>query len=267
MMQSRRIFHQLARDTRIMARLHELNQQVEWQQLLEEMDPDARRRAEACRAEYEARREVTPVRQSYRDAVAPVLADLAESGFPVRTIDDLKQHRVSYGDAVPILVRWLSLTDDPDVKLTITHALNVPWRRREVTRALVSEFKRVADSRSYLKWALGDTLATVFDSSSGDDILDLVQDRRHGRARQMLVGRLGKLRDPRVIDVLIDLLGDDDVVLHALTAIGRRRAQEARARVTLLLDNPNRTVRRAAHQVLTRLDEALPREGDRQLYP
>ena len=71
----------------------------------------------------------------------------------------------------------------------------------------------------------------------------------------MVVVGLGKLTDPRVVDVLIGLLDDDDVVGHAVMALGRLKAKTARSPIESLLRHPNTWIRKEAKRALARIDK------------
>ena len=44
---------------------------------------------------------------------ALVLADLAVIGYPAPSLSDLAQSGLRYRDAIPILLHWLKVVDDP----------------------------------------------------------------------------------------------------------------------------------------------------------
>jgi hypothetical protein len=125
-----------------------------------------------------------------------------------------------YEAAAPILVRWLPQVRDPVEKEVLARSLTgVKTARSEAARAIVAEFRNADLNAETEKWAYGNALATLADAESADDLLDLVRDRRHGRARQMLCDALKRTRDPRAPDALIELIDDDDVSGHAISAL------------------------------------------------
>jgi HEAT repeat protein len=125
--------------------------------------------------------------------------------------------------AAPILVDWLPRVDDPQLKLVIVSSLaGQKAARGEGARRLVGDFRRPEyHDKAALRWAIGDTLATIAGPGDADGIIDLLRDRSGGRARQMLCDALVRTRDPRRVDVLIDLIADDDVAGHAISALRR----------------------------------------------
>jgi len=70
----------------------------------------------------------------------------------------------------------------------------------------------------------------------------------------MLVIALGKMKNPHAVDLLIELLGDDEVVGHALAALGKRRDQKARPCIERLLNHPKAWVRGEAKKAIAKLN-------------
>ena len=135
-------------------------------------------------------------------------------------------------------------------------ALSVPAARPGAAPALVEEFRRASDpSETGLGWVVGNALSVVADDSVFDEIAALAQDPGYGKARQMIVLGLGRSKDPRAVQLLVGLLGDDDVVAHAVMALRRLRPHGVRPAVEPLVDHPQALVRREAKKALDRLPE------------
>jgi hypothetical protein len=216
-----------------------------------EQDPDFVARNEQRKREQEENI------KEYRQAAAPVLAALSEIGFNVDSIGDLRRMRIKYERAVPVLLQWLPEITDPRVKEDIVRTLSVPWAQPCAARPLINEFERVADpTGTDLRWAIGNALEVVADESVLDELLRLAADRRYGRAREMVVLGLGKMKDPRAVNVLIDLLFDEEVAGHAVMALGKLRATAARTHVERFLNHPKTWVRKEAKKALASIDKA-----------
>ena len=198
-------------------------------------------------------------------AVSPVgggspralLAELAEAGFPVASLTELRTSGLRYRAAVPVLLRWLPLTSDRQVKEDLVRALSVPWARPVAARPLIDEFEgvdeRVDPAGTGLRWAIGNALSIVADDSVFDELVRLVQDRTCGKARQMVVVGLGRSKRPEVVPVLIRLLDDDDVSGHAVKALAKLGAEEARPALERMVSDPRSWVRNEAKKALVRL--------------
>lgn len=206
----------------------------------------------------------------HKRASTPVLEELARAGFEVEGIADLyqlKSNYMKYKGAIPILLRWLPRLSHVAVKEEVVRALTDKQAKPVAAAILIEEFRRADSSWQSYKWAIGNALSVVADESTRQDIIELVKDRRHGRARERLAVALGNIRDAPV-DVLIDLLNDDEIAGHALMALGKLRAQKARPHIQRFLRASQTWIRNEAKRALAKLDKAnknkLPalEEGD-----
>lgn len=234
-------------------------------------------------------RAMSGVRDELRRAGVPI-----ETGHNLTHSAKLWDRR-SFAAALPILLRWLPLVDDRWGKEDIIRALADRRARPQAADALIEEFQRLPISETHprvreiqvrlgqrgvkgaeisrlveehgnlphdpwaaIKWAIGDALSEVADSSVGQDIIELALDRRHGTARQMIVVALGNLRQPQAVDTAIKLLRDDEVAGHAVIALGNLRAQEARSHVEQLLTHPKAWIRHQARKALAKIARANP---------
>ena len=189
-----------------------------------------------------------------REAARPVLADLAAIGIEIQALADLPG-RGNYREAIPVLVKWLPQIEDVAIKTGIVRALTVPWATAAVPM-LVREFRREGEVPPSLRWAIGNALEVLASDQIADEMMQIAVDQRYGTARQMVVLGLGKLKNPRVVDVLLGLLQDEDVVGHAVDALGALRAQQARGRLEQLLSHPKAWVRKEAKKALAKIDKA-----------
>ena len=124
--------------------------------------------------------------------------------------------------AAPILIQWLPRAQTPLIKERIVRSLTGEKAATpDALRPLVSEFRQAADEERALKWAIGNALATLADDSIADDLVELARDRRHGRSREMLMDALARTKDERALDALVELVDDDDVAGHAISALRR----------------------------------------------
>lgn len=186
-----------------------------------------------------------------------VLADLALAGYEFDSLDDLRHSGVRYRSAVPVLLKWLPLVSDLEVKAKIARALSVPWARPTAAHALIDEFK-AADAEidpegTGYRWVVGNALEVVGDDSVFGELSGLALDRGYGKARQMVVLGLGRSKDPRALGVLVELLDDDDVSGHAVRALGKLGEPAARPAIESMLTSSSPWVRREAKKALARL--------------
>jgi len=192
--------------------------------------------------------------QQHRLVALPIMEELQQAGFPFESLDELRRSGIVYKAAVPILLKWLSLISDVGVQESIVRALSVPWAKPKAAVPLIALFLDASTGSSGLKWAVGNALEVVADESVFDQLCELARDRRHGTARQMIVLALRKAKNPRAVDVLIELLEDDEVSGHALSSLSKLKTEKARPHIERFLDDPRAWVRREATRALARLD-------------
>jgi len=187
----------------------------------------------------------------------PILRELCAQGFRVEWISDLYNKRLDYRTAIPILLSWLGRTQNLDLKDGIVRALSVKWARPSAIGPLIEEYRRAPPyQQTNYKWVVGNALSVVADDSVFDEVVELVRDPGHGRAREMLAVALGNMKNPRAVDVLVELLGDEEVAGHALMALGKLKAKQARPRVERFLTHPKTWVRTEAKRALAKIDKA-----------
>ncbi len=197
-------------------------------------------------------------RARYDSDAAGIIQELRRAGFDVAGVGDLYNRKLSYKSAIPILVSWLPRVANPIVKEDIVRALSVKWARATAApKLLVTEFERAEDpTGAGLRWAIGNALEVLANDDIADDLIRLATDRRYGKAREMVVLGLGKLKDGRVTGVLLNLLEDDEVVGHAVMALGKLQAKTARSRIEPLLSHPKPWVRKEVKKALASIDKA-----------
>lgn len=206
----------------------------------------------------EARREA--LRAEAEAASAPVLVELLQRGFIVESIDDLRTRGVNYKEAVPVLLKWLSKVKNDNVKESIVRALSVPWARPVAAAPLIKEFRAATDQKgSGIKWAIANALSIVANDSVIEDIINLVQDKQHGKSREMLALALANMRRERVLPVLNELLEDEQVTGHAVIALGKLKAQSARHLIESFLQHKEAWVRKEAKKALAKIDKESER--------
>jgi len=181
-----------------------------------------------------------------------LLTRLAELGSPCRSLDALRTSGHRYSEAIPLLVQWLPLLDDPAEQEALVRTLSVPWARNsEVARALIREFAKA--SQRPLRWAIGNALEVTATAAEADVLLPLVRNPSFGTARQMVVRALGRVGGQSAVPVLLELLSDEETVGHAAWALGKLRATKATSQLNAMRDHPigwvRRTVARSLRQI------------------
>lgn len=193
--------------------------------------------------------------ENYGASAAGVLADLAAVGFDVQSIGDLRRLNTPYHDAVPVLMHWLPRIRNDAVREDIIRTLSVPWAT-DAAPLLVTEFEQADDtSGTGFRWLVANALEVLANDDIAEHLIRMATESRFGKAREMIVLGLAKLKDPRVPSVLTELLSDVDVVGHAVIALGKLRVNTARSHIEPLLHHPQPWVRREAKRALANIDK------------
>lgn len=188
--------------------------------------------------------------------MSALLSELAEAGYPVASVSDLRNSGLRYAPAVAVLLKWLPKVPREE-KEEIVRALSVPWARSQALDPLIAMFK--ADPvpsdpmGESLRWAVGNALEVFWDDSRFDELVALTMDQRYGNARQMVVLGLGRSKVPEAVDVLIKRLDDPAVSGHAVKALGKLRDPRARAGLESMTRDGRTWVRKAAEKALSKL--------------
>jgi hypothetical protein len=220
---------------------------------------EAERQREAAASEF--RRSAEPLKASLRAAGLP------DAGFGTfvspRGAEYFGRPEFDHQRSVPILLDWLPRVDDPRVKEAIVRHLSTKYAKPVAARPLIEEFRRSPVEQHALNWAIGNALAVVAGNDVLAELLELAQDPSHGPARQMIVLRLGRApKRPEIAEALIRLVEDEDVALHAMSAL-RQQLGPAGARPYLerLKDHPSERIRGHAAKELKKVDRVLAKKS------
>lgn len=188
-----------------------------------------------------------------REEMVPLIRDLARSGWKVESLDDLRRSGLQYDSAIPVILKWLPRLRLPTNKESAVRTLSVPWAGEETLATFVSLFRELLPEESLLKWAVGNGIEVLACDRFFADLASLVTDRSHGRAREMVVLALGKIKSDSAERLLIEMLDDDDVCGHAVIALGKLRSRAAEGKIRTLLNHPRAWIRREARKAIDRI--------------
>ena len=215
--------------------------------------------------------------EKYLEAAQPLLQELADAGFPVETLDDLRHRGKSWEAAIPVLSRWLLKVDDLNLKESVVRCLSVPWSKDGAIAALIEEFRKYAvvpqppniwvgkqlrrysdeeqrNARAWsVAWAIGNALSIANINGFENQIIELSKSTKYGMARQMLVLGLGRIRSKEAESTALALLKDEDVRLHAIIALGKMKSRRAVPALEALRCDKEPTVRREVRRALAQI--------------
>ncbi|EGD40659.1 hypothetical protein NBCG_05083 [Nocardioidaceae bacterium Broad-1] len=191
-----------------------------------------------------------------------VLDRLAEVGYPLASLHELRESGTRYKSAVPVLVDALTTTEDLGELEAIVRALSVPWAKKEALAPLIDRFRSLpatGDQRvESVRWVIGNAIEVLWDDALYDDLVGILSDRRYGRAREMIAEGARKSKRPEIVDTLVSLLTDPDVNGHAVRALARIKVPITGARPGLeaMLKDNRAWVRTSTVRALAKVAES-----------
>lgn len=190
-----------------------------------------------------------------RDPDSVLLAfkqELLDLGFRFEVLNQAESFMAKHTDIIlPIVIKYYKmakLKSEKQYLLTWFHHKGL----EEVVPMLLEEY--YSDNPDVDRWAVGDRLYQIRAKKYIDDYLKIISDASYGRNRQMVILLLGKLKAERAIPVLIDLLEDEEVRLHAIAALGDFKREEFRPYFERFQNSKHPGWRKYAKAALKKLD-------------
>jgi HEAT repeat protein len=208
---------------------------------------------------------VTNRRQLYAESAAGILADLAQCGFEVQSVGELRQLGLKYQVAVPVLLDWIPRVSYLPLVEDIVRTLSVGFAKKEALPVFLHLFRhppavedRMRPSTSqpaeeHIRWVIGNGLGIFACPAVSDELISLAKTREYGDARSQIVLNLPKVKSADVPRVLLGLLDDPTVASSAIEALGKMKFVEAREQIERLLDHSDSNVRLQAKKALKRI--------------
>ena len=111
------------------------------------------------------------------------------------------------------------------------------------------------------RWFISDTIYTIRSKKYINEYIKMISNPRFGRNRQLIVLLLGRFKEESAIPVLIQLLEDEDVRLHAISALGDFKREEYRPCFERFKDSKHPGWRKYARAAIKKLDTQAARQG------
>lgn len=190
-----------------------------------------------------------------------IVSALRDAGIVIDDVNGLGQKTFEIRRAAPVLFALLDRLSSDHSRDTIIRSFARKEAQGIAAKRMVHEFRVMrselgkSSAKMSFAWSVGNTLEQVADDSVADDMIEFAQDKQYGRARQMVALGMARLKDPRVPDVLISLLDDQDIQGHVVMALGKLRSQKAREHIEPFLHHPQTWIRNAAKTALRQIDK------------
>lgn len=113
------------------------------------------------------------------------------------------------------------------------------------------------------KWFISDVLYQIRSEKYEETYINIISEHEFGQNRQMIILLVGKLKIEKAIPILIKLLDDETVRIHAISALSDFQKKELQYYFENFINSKNPTVRKYAKNALKKLIDIRP--GDNSL--
>lgn len=188
--------------------------------------------------------------------IPPFVKELRVLGFEFETANQavglLPKHKKAI---VPVAVKYYRLAKElekPNEQNYFLRFLHIKGLDDVVPMLLEDYYSEKTEDLT--RWFISDCIYQIRARNFVKEYLDIVSSRKFGQNRQMIVLLLGKLKEESAVPVLIDLLEDEDVRLHAICALGQFKREEFRCYFERFQDSAHPGWRKYARSAIKKLD-------------
>ncbi len=189
---------------------------------------------------------------------------LKRAGIELESAHDLyllasSRDRAPIRKAIPILVDILPSLETSPLKSRVARTLAAKECKEITAKPLVSELQGlrqdIEDEAPYAKrlgWVIADALADVATEDVYDEIRNMIKDQRFGKAREMLPFALARIKKRRkeTVSALTNILHDNEVAAHAISALAKLKATESLNQIKVCLGSTKHLVRKEAQKAV-----------------
>lgn len=188
-----------------------------------------------------------------------IVMELRNAGFKISDLFDLINFKQTEFGYINILLNLLDSekVTDPIMKDGIIRAITVKKAKGIAEKKLLEYYNSLTTKREkeLIGWSIGNWFEHLYSDSYFDQIKKISTDKNNGMSRQMFVMAIGKTKKhkPEAEKLLLDLTFDKEVVLHAISSLGKLKSKESIERLTELANDKNKTIKKEANKVLKKI--------------
>lgn len=178
-----------------------------------------------------------------------LIESLRSVGLRIDATWELREIKIPYPLAIPILLSHLNKSYSPTIRSGIIDGLSKKWAKDEVWDAIVAAYRiepnlsRVAPkgeigAPSGPKDAMANGLVEMATTTDMDQMIELIENPKNGPSRVLLTGFFSRSRQKRAFDTLARLSSDLELaaeIEHILKRKLRRAAKEQSKRGTVIV--------------------------------
>lgn len=192
------------------------------------------------------------------DSLIPLFEkELREAGFVFEISNQTLSLMPKHKDIIlPIALKYYNLSKKLKKDNEQNHFLSFFSFKGldDIAEMLICDFCS-EETEELTRWFISDCLYSIRSKKYIDDYLDIISDSNFGTSRQMIILMLGKFKEERAVPVLIKLLEEESVRLHAICALGDFNREEFRPYFERFKDSKQSGLRKYSRAALKKLDK------------
>lgn len=169
--------------------------------------------------------------------------DLKQRGYIINSVNELLKLSHKERELVPYLLELLDDLSDETDKEFVVRCLGVKGFT-EVIPKLLTEFKSAKNN--YYRWAIANSINIIHSMTIEKELIELSSNKKYGTGRQMLVLSLGEYKSDLTLNCLVNLLNDEEVIGHALQALGKCGNPEVLSDIEMYCNSENNWIKKTA---------------------
>jgi len=180
---------------------------------------------------------------------------LKDIGININSIYDLVNSQKPYTNAIPVLIELLEkgqLKQNQTIEGVI-RALAVEDAKGIANKSLLELYFNSFEQNPPYRWAIGNTMEVIMTDDDIEEIIKIVSTPENGISRQMFVSALGKIKSEKSEQVLISLLEDEQVRIHAIDALGKMKSYRAKLKISEIANSSKGSLKKEAIKALKKI--------------
>ena len=181
--------------------------------------------------------------------------ELKEHGFAFKVSSQVYGYMPKHRKVIqPLAVKYYKLAKDRNDTTESNYFVRLFQYKGcdEVIPMLLEDFKSDFIHAS-TKWFIADCLYQIRSRRYINEYLEIISTVKYGQNRQMIILLVGKLKIEEAIPVLVELLEDEEVRLHAICALGDFKREEFRVHFERFVNDKHPGWRKYAKAALKKI--------------
>ncbi|GGW61050.1 hypothetical protein DFQ11_102600 [Winogradskyella epiphytica] len=188
-----------------------------------------------------------------------ITMELRKAGFKVSSLFDLINFNQTNYHYIERLLEILvsDRLSDTWIKSGIIRAITVKNAKGISEKILLEYYSRLKPKleKDSIGWSIGNWFECFYSDTYFGQISTISKNKSNGVSRQMFVMALGKTKKyySEAEKLLLDLTHDDEVALHAISALGKLKSKKSIDRLTELTSAKNSRLKKEAKKSLKKI--------------